>query len=91
MLLLCLVAGCAGVATPREWAQQRVDKAEDEMKFCKESIGLAAAATPTTATLYDPATGAVAQDPTQLKIKTLCGRQLRELLDAQRALRELNR
>src|SRR5262249_49459537 len=91
MLLPYFFAGCASTAMTAQWAQERVDTAEVEMKLCKESIGLAAAPTPTTTALYDRTTRPVAQDPAQLRIKTMCARQLRELLDAQRALRELSR
>lgn len=91
MLVPCLLAGCAGGPPPRQWAEDRLEKAEAEMKACKEAMGLGAAPTPGSTALYDPATGPVAQDAAQVKIKTLCARQLHELLDARRSLRELSR
>jgi len=90
-LLAWGLAGCATGGMPEGWAEDRLVKAEAEMNLCKQGLGLGAAPTPTTAALYDPATGAVAQDAAQVKIKTLCGRQLHELLDAQRVVKELQR
>jgi len=90
LLLPCLLAACAGPATQQR-ADDRLVKAEAEMNACKQGLGLGAAPTPTTTALYDPATGSVAQDAAQVKIKTLCGRQLYELLDAQRVVKELHR
>jgi len=85
-----LLSGCA-TADMAESLQGRLTKAEAEMSLCKQNIGLASAPTPATTALYDSATGPVAQDASQVKIKTLCGRELRELLDARRALNELRR
>ena len=85
-----LLSGCA-TADMAESLQGRLTKAEAEMSLCKQNIGLASAPTPATTALYDSATGPVAQDASQVKIKALCGRELRELLDARRALNELRR
>ncbi len=90
-MVSCLLAGCATGPTNQEWARDRVTKAEAEMNTCKRGIGLEAAPTPANIALYDPATSSVAQDAAQVKIKTLCGHELRELLDAQRSLKELRR
>ena len=90
-LLACWLAGCATGSVPEHMAEDRLAKAEVEMKLCKEGIGLGAAPTPTTTGLYDPATSAIAQDAVQVKIKTLCGRELRELLEAQRMVKQLQR
>lgn len=91
-LVPSLLSGCAAVAgVTEQQAQDRLTRAEAEMNFCKQNIGLASAPTPATTALYDPGTGPVAQDSAQVKIKTLCGRELRELLDARRALNELRR
>jgi len=70
-------------------AEDRLTRAEAGMNVCKQNLGLASAPTPTTAALFDPRGGPAAQDASQVKIKTLCGRELRELLDAQRVLNEL--
>jgi len=86
-----LLAGCAATAgIPEQQAQDRLTRAEAEMNLCKQNIGLASAPTPATTALYDRSSGPV-QDASQVKIKTLCSRELRELLDAQRTLNELRR
>ena len=91
VLVPWLLGACSTAGSTEQWARDRLVKGEAEMNFCKQNIGLASAPTPTTTALYDASAGPGAQDAAQLKIKTLCGRELRELLDAQRALRELRR
>ena len=86
-----LLVGCATVGTSEQQAEDRLTRAEAGMNVCKQNLGLASAPTPTTLSLYDPRGGPVVQDPSQVKIKTLCTRELREVLDAQRALNELRR
>ena len=86
-----LLAGCATAGISEQQAQDRLTRAEAEMNFCKQNIGLASAPTPATTALYDRGSGPVAQDASQVKIKTLCGQELREYLEAQRALNELRR
>ena len=91
VLVPWLLGACSTAGSTEQWARDRLVKAEAEMNLCKQGIGLASAPTPTTTALYDSGAGPVAQDAAQLKIKTLCGRELRELLDAQRAVNELRR
>ena len=86
-VVVAFLGGCTQ-ATMQEFADSRLAKAENDLRLCKEEFGLANVPTPTNPSLYDTAAGPTAQDAGQLRLKTVCGRQLRELLDAQRAKRE---
>lgn len=88
LALAVLVLGCSG-PTLGHLAETRLANAEAEMKACQERLGLGAVPTPTTTALYDATRGPDAQDPAQVRIKTLCGIELRDLLEARRILREL--
>jgi hypothetical protein len=87
-LAATFLGGCTKV-TMQEFADSRLVRAENELRLCKDEFGLANVPTPTNPALYDTAAGPTAQDAAQLRLKTVCGRQLRELLDAQRAKKEL--
>lgn len=85
---MALLAGCSG-ASLQQRAEARLANAEVAMNACKERLGLGAAPTPNSMTLYDATAGPAAQDTTQVRIKTLCASELQQLLEARRTLRNL--
>lgn len=83
-----LSAACGPRETPEQKARGRLEKAETAMNACKERIGLAAAPTPDTVVLADPATKGAELTPEMagaLRLKVECRLELDELLDARRA------